>query len=58
MIAIPDGENIPGAPSVRKMSRPLCEEQHAKVNAETIHEASAPLASLLELKTLRDPVGV
>lgn len=33
-------------------------ELPAKANAETIHEATAPLASLLELKSLSDPVGV
>lgn len=59
MIAIPDWANIPGTPpSLRKMRCPFCTELPAKVNAETIHEATAPLASLLELKSLGDPVGV
>lgn len=32
-------------------------ERPTKVNVETIHEATAPLASLLELKSIGDPVG-
>ena len=40
------------------MRCPFCTELLAKVNAETIHEATEPLASLLELKSLCDPVGL
>lgn len=59
MIAIPDGENIQGMPAnLQEEMFVLFILLAAEVNVETIHEAAPPLASLLDFKSLGDPIMV